>query len=63
MIFVAGLICAILGFISVRIFGCTPIQWALKQYNMFDYIGILVFFLGILLMIVSFCIKVWHYMP
>jgi uncharacterized membrane protein YidH (DUF202 family) len=65
MVFVIGLICFLVGVVMIRFFGTNAMERLVKrkQHNKWDYIGAVLFFLGIILMIVSICIKLWHYMP
>lgn len=64
MFFVVGLILFILGLIIMRCFGITGIRLMVHdEMNWGNYIGSLMFYIGIALMLFSICKKLWHLMP
>lgn len=64
MFFVAGLITFILGFIVMRCFGITGLRLTIgNQMNWGNYVGSILFYVGIGLMLFSICKKLWLLMP
>jgi large-conductance mechanosensitive channel len=64
MFFVVGLVVFILGCIIMRCFGITGLRLTIgNQMNWGNYIGSVMFYTGIALMLFSICKKLWHLMP
>jgi hypothetical protein len=64
MIFVVGLIIFIVGCIIMRCIGHTGYAlMVLDRMNWGNYLGSLLFYIGIALMLFSICKKLWYLMP